>query len=63
MKTETIPTPKTHPCPVCNKQCTEEEADFSGLCLEKCSELYWIDPVGGIHLSNEKDYDPAAMYE
>lgn len=41
-------------CALCGAETTE------GLC-DKCSELYWIDPAGGIHRIGEED--PAKMYE
>ena len=48
-------------CPACN--CYKEIVSGFGVCEECVEAGYWIDPAGGLHLSDDDDYDPAQMYE
>jgi len=48
-------------CPSCGKESLNHSG--SGVCVECEMENYWVDPAGGVHQSNEEDYDPASLYE
>jgi len=51
-------------CPGCGKTLNTGDEEFAGGVCKSCEDSgMWIDPAGGVHYSNDSDYDPASLYE
>ena len=50
-------------CPACRKEINVNDERANGICSSCENKGFWVDPAGGVHLSDDDDYDPASMYE
>jgi len=55
---------KIYECPGCGKEINKDGFEPGcGVCEDCANQGLWMDPAGGLHYSNDEDYDPASMYE